>query len=129
MTRVQADIVTPIADWLNPRIPDADVRLNTPAKWTPAVGAVLVVADDGGDTLWPIKSDHTIRLTAWAAGRTQARAIVALAAGKLAESNPRPPGVASFDPEMGTILDARDENTGAILASILITAVARTVEV
>lgn len=129
MTRVQADVVTPIADWLNPRIVDADVRLNVPAKWTPAAGAVLVVADDGGDTLLPIKSDHTIRLTAWAAGRTQARAVVALAAGKLAESKPRPPGVAYVDPEMGTILDARDEKTGAMLASILIDVVARTVEV
>jgi hypothetical protein len=127
VTRVQADIVPSICDWLNPRIPDADVRLSVPAKWTPADGALLIVADDGGPTLWPIKSQHTIRLTAWASGRTQARAIVSLAAGNLGDG--RPPGVKHIDPEMGAVLDGRDENTGAVLASVLIVAQARTVEV
>ncbi|MDD7812622.1 hypothetical protein PP713_08645 [Mycobacterium sp. CSUR Q5927] len=126
---MQTDIIPAIADWLNARISDAEVRLNVPENWKPADGAVLVVADDGGPTLLPIKSQHTIRLTAHAAGRTQARAIVALAAGKLAESRPRPPGVAHIDPEMGTILDARDKATGAMLASVLMVAQARTVEV
>jgi hypothetical protein len=129
VTRVQADVVKPIADWLDARLPTAEARLNVPAKWTPADGPLLVVADDGGPTRWPIKSDHTIRLTGWAAGRDEARGIVALAAGLLAGSNPRPPGVAYVDPEMGTILDARDKTTGAMLASILIGATARTVEV
>ena len=127
MTRVQADITPAIKDWLNERIEDAEVRLNVPEKWQPSSGAILVVADDGGPTWWPIKSQHTIRLTAYAAGRSEARSVAALAAGLLGEG--RPPGVASIDSDMGTILDARDRNTGAMLASILITAHARTVEV
>lgn len=127
MTRIQADIVPAIKDWLGERIEDAEVRLNVPEKWLPADGAVLVVADDGGPTRWPIKSQHTIRLTAYAAGRTQARAVVAMAAGLLGDG--RPSGVASIDSDMGAILDARDTNTGAMLASILLTAHARTVEI
>lgn len=126
MTRVQADIAPAIADWLDDIITNADVRLSVPDKWVPADGALLIVADDGGPALWPIKSRHTIRLTAWADGRTLARGIAAYAAGLLGDG--RPTGVAHVERDMGTILDARDPNTGAILASVLITAHARTVE-
>ena len=126
MTRVQADIAPAIADWLDDIITNADVRLSVPDKWVPADGALLIVADDGGPTVWPIKSRHTIRLTAWADGRTLARGIAAYAAGLLGDG--RPTGVANIERDMGTILDARDRNTGAILASVLITAHARTVE-
>lgn len=127
MTRVQADILPAIADWLGERLTDVDVRLSVPDKWIPADGALLIVADDGGPTLWPIKSQHTIRLTAWADGRTTARSIASLAAGLLGDG--RPDGVLSVGSDMGTVLDARDPNTGAILASVLITAHARTVEI
>lgn len=124
MTRVQADIVPALADWLDSRVP-CQARLNVPEKWTPADGAILVVADDGGPMVWPIMSQHTIRLTAWAAGRSEARSIAALAAGLLGSG--RPSGVAHVSRDMGAILDARDKNTGAFLASVLITAHARTV--
>lgn len=127
MTRVQADIVPGLVDWLAPQLTGATVRLSVPDRWTPADGALLIIADDGGPAMWPIKSRHTVRLTAWAAGRTEARGIAALAAGLLGAG--RPPGVLSVDSEMTAILDARDENTGAILASTLIVAHARTVEV
>lgn len=127
MTRVQADVVPAIKDWLDERISAAAVRLNVPEKWKPADGAVLVVADDGGPAVWPIMSQHTIRLTAYAAGRTEARHLVALAAGLLGDG--RPTGILSIDSETGTVLDARDTTTGAMLASVLITVYARTVEI
>jgi hypothetical protein len=127
MTRVQADIVPAIKDWLATRVGTVQVRLSVPDKWTPADGALLIVADDGGPTMWPIKSQHTIRLTSYAAGRTQAREIVALAAGLLGDG--RPAGVANINSDMSSILDARDRNTGAVLASVLMTAHSRTVEV
>lgn len=127
MTRIQADIIPAIADWLDDRLTGVDVRLSVPERWTPAAGALLIVADDGGPTVWPIKSRHTIRLTAWTNGRTAARRIANLAAGLLGKG--RPSGVISVDSDMGTVLDARDSNTGAILASVLITAHARTVDV
>lgn len=126
-TRVQADILPAIANWLDPQIADAVVRLNVPDRWKPADGAVLVVADDGGPTVWPVKSQHTVRLTAWSDGRTKSRGIARLAAGLL--GNGRPTGVAHVEQQMGSILDARDPNTGAVLASVLITAHARTVTV
>ena len=125
MTRIQADIIPAIADWLQERV-SAEVRLSVPDRWTPADGALLIVADDGGPMIWPIKSQHTIRLTAWTDGRSSSRYIAGLAAGLLGSG--RPTGVISVDSDMGTILDARDPNTGAILASVLITAHARTVE-
>jgi hypothetical protein len=128
MTRVQADILPGVRAWLDSKGIGAAVRGNVPPKWTPADGALLIVADDGGPALWPIKSKHTIRLTGWAAGRTEARRIVTLAAGKLAESRPRPPGVAHVNADMGAVLDGRDKDTGAMLASVLITAHARMIE-
>ena len=127
MTRVPADIIPAIKDWLDTRISGADVRLNVPDKWKPANGALLIVADDGGPTMWPVKSMHTVRMTAYAAGRTQAREIASLAAGLLGDG--RPTGVHSISSDIGPILDARDDTTGAYLASVLITAHARTVEV
>lgn len=129
MTRVQADIAAAVKDWLATQSIGADACLSIPVGWKPSTGPVLIlVADDGGPMLWPIKSRHTIRLTAYSAGRTEARRIVALAAGKLAESKPRPPGVANISGGMGAVLDGRDKATGAVLASVLLTVTARTVE-
>lgn len=127
MTRIQADVLPAIKDWLNERISTADVRLNVPERWTTADDAVLVVADDGGPVQWPIKSEHTVRLTAYGSGRTQVRSIAALAAGLLGFG--RPSGIAHVDSDMGGILDARDPETGAFLASVLLTVQAKTVEV
>lgn len=129
MTRVQADIVPAVKDWLATQDVGAEVALEVPTSWKPSAGPLLIVADDGGPVLWPIKSRHTVRLTAYAAGRTEARAIVTLAAGKLAESDPRPSGVAHVGSGMGGVLDGRDKATGAMLASVLVTMHARTVEV
>ena len=126
MTRVQADVIPSVKDWLSTRIEDAEVRLNVPERWIPANGAILVVADDGGPTLWPIKSQHTVRLTAYGSGRTQVRNLASLAAGMLGYG--RPTGIVHVDSEMGGILDARDPETGAFLASVLLTVQARTVE-
>ncbi len=138
MTRVQADIVPAIGDWFLAQgvsDPDApltvvDVRRRLPdGGWTPQAGALLMVADDGGRVRLPVKSRHTIRLTVYAEGLTEARRIVTLAAGKLVASRPRPAGVRYIDPDIGAVLEGRDEESGAMLASVMLTAVARTVEV
>lgn len=127
MTRVQADIVPAVRAWLDSRNVGAEVRTSVPAEWTAEDGPLLIVADDGGPVRWPIKSQHMIRLTAYAAGRTEARRIVALAAGLLGSG--RPDGVAHVNADMGGVLEARDKTTGAMLASVLLTAHARTVQV
>lgn len=126
MTRVQADIRPSIMEWLDGQGIGATIRDNVPAGWTTDDDPLLIVADDGGPVRWPIKSQHTIRMTAWAAGRTEARRIVALAAGLLGDG--RPTGVAHVESGMGGVLDARDKTTGAVLASVLVTVHARTVE-
>lgn len=123
MTRVQADIVPAIQEWLDGQGLGAGVRTNVPGGWKPADGPLLIVADDGGPVLWPVKSNHSVRLTAYASGRTEARRIVTLAAGKLAESYPR-----VKRQRMGAVLDARDKATGAMLASVLVPVTARTVQ-
>ncbi len=127
VTRVQADILPGICDWLDPQIPDATTRLSVPPKWQPADGTLLILSDDGGPTQWPVKSRHTIRLTGWASGRSEARRVVALAAGLLGGG--RPPGVANVERDMGGVLDARDKTTGAWLASVIVIVHARMVQV
>lgn len=127
MTYVQADVLPAIKDWLKERVFDVDIRLNVPEKWTTANTPVLVIADDGGPVQWPIRSQHTIRLTAYGPGRTVVRQIVTFAAGILGSG--RPPGIAYIDTEMGGVLDARDPATGAFLASVLLTVQAKTIEV
>ena len=127
MTRVQADAASAVKDWAATQAIGADAVLSVPEGWKPATGpSLLLVADDGGPVLWPIKSQHTIRLTAYAKGRTEARRIVTLAAAKLVESNPRPAGVLNVSGDMSAVLDARDKATGAVLASVLVTVHART---
>jgi hypothetical protein len=126
VTYVQADVLPAIKDWLNDRL-TPEVRLNVPDRWTTASDPVLVVADDGGPVQWPIRSEHIVRLTAYGSGRTEVRAIAAKAAGLLGYG--RPAGIAYIDSQMGSILDARDSETGAYLASVLVTVQAKTVEV
>lgn len=128
MTRVQADILPAVRDWLAARADGFDVQLEVPVDWAPRSGpALLIVADDGGPVRWPVKSQHTIRLTGYAAGRTEARRIATLAAGLLGDG--RPTGVAGIQNAAHAGFDARDKATGAVLASVLLTVHARTVEV
>ena len=126
MNRAQADIIPATVDWLAVRV-TAEVRKSVPEDWTVYDGPLLVVADDGGPARWPVKSRHTIRLTAWAEARDAAREVVTLAAARLAGDRPRPAGVEHVSPDMGVVLDGRDANTGAFLASVLVTMVARMV--
>jgi hypothetical protein len=126
-TYIPADIVPAVHAWLDGQGLGAQVRTDVPETWTIDTGPLLIVADDGGQTQMPIKSRLTVRLTSWAAGRTEARRIVSTAAGLLLDG--RPTGVAHVHREMGGVLDARDKATGADLASILLTVTARTVVV
>lgn len=127
MTRVAADVLPAIREWLDAQLAGADVDMSVPEDWTVSDGPLLIVADDGGPVTWPIKSQHTIRCTGWAAGRSKARQITAAALGLLGDG--RPDGVAHASPNMGGIIDARDPRTGAYLASGLVIIQARTVEV
>lgn len=126
MTRVTADVMPTIRAALDGRVPGAEVRLDLPKGWTIDAAPVVVIADDGGAVTWPVKSRHSIRLTAWAATRTEARRLAARAAGELHAARIR--GVV-VPGESNSVIEARDNGTGARLASTLVPIHARTVEV
>ena len=83
---------------------------------------MLLVADDGGDQVNPGAwlagkglLRITIRLTAFARGRTESRAVMDAAIDQLMAN--RPAEVARIE-NVPAVLDTRDRETGAYLASI-----------
>lgn len=103
--------------------PNPTVGVVLPADWKLASPPAVVVFDDSGPTLWPVMVKPTIRVTVWANGRTRARAIAGAALGLLLSQ--RVAGVATITTP-SQLLDARDSNTGAILASFTCRAQSRT---
>lgn len=92
---------------------------------------VLLVADDGGIAVtggaWLARRDMlriTIRLTAFAAGRTEARNVLDTAVDFLTTT--RPAGIARVE-NVPAVLDTRDRETGAYLASITVPVTVRPV--
>lgn len=104
--------------------------LHVDDDFMPVTGSpVLLVADDGGSPVsggpWLAGRDLmrvTIRLTVFAAGRTEARDTLAAAIGHLLAE--RPAGIARIE-NVPPVLDARDRATGAALASITMPVVVR----
>ena len=102
---------------------DVTVTLEVADDYTPIDGQpVLLVADDGGTAVntgaWMAgRGLHriTIRLTAFARGRTEAREVI-LAAIDHIQAN-RPAGISRIE-NVPAVLDTRDPETGAYLASI-----------
>lgn len=126
MVRVQADSLPPLRAWLQDETADADVRADLPDGWSLGDRPVVVIADDGGPLDWPIMSRHTIRITGWGDDRVAVRRMVALAVGNLHAARLTGFGVLHSS---GAVIETRDPETGARLASALMTIVARTVEV
>jgi hypothetical protein len=126
MVRVQADSLVRLRQWLQDQTADADVRADLPDKWIPGNRPVIILADDGGPLVWPIKSRHTIRITGWGDDRVAVRRMVAVAVGNL--HGAQLSGLVVLR-SSGVIIEARDAETTARLASALMTITARTVEV
>lgn len=104
----------------------ARVVRDVPDKWTPTDGPLVLVADDGGPLDWPIMSRNTVRITVFAEGKDPARTIALRCAGHLHDNVPA--GIAHIFRSGTSILEARDPQTGADMASFLVTAAVRTVE-
>ncbi|MCA4997183.1 hypothetical protein HWD35_20890 [Tsukamurella tyrosinosolvens] len=123
--RVQVDPMPAMRDWLRANMPAAGwVRATLPTDWAPKGGAPgVILSDDGGPAEYPVRTIHTVRITAWGADKTTVRDLAAEAAGRLVAG--RPPGIAHTSKRAGAVLDARDQATGACLASVLITTQAR----
>lgn len=112
-----------LADFFDAEHADWTATLEVDDDFHPVAGEpVLLVADDGGVAVntgpWMAGRGLlriTIRLTAFARGRTEAREVV-LAAIDFIQAN-RPAGISRIE-NVPAVLDTRDPETGAYLASI-----------
>ena len=130
-TWAQGDAARLVRDYLAGVLPTAlggpvGVVLEVPDQWAPSAGVpLLAVFDDGGPSVWPVVTQPLIRLTAFAAGRSAARGISALAQAVLLAR--AIPGISSpRDPS--SLLDSRDAKTGAQVSSCTVRVGIRTVE-
>lgn len=121
-------IKTALADFFDDT--DVAVTLEVPDDYTPVDGEpLLLVADDGGNQVstgpWMAGKGLlriTIRMTAFARGRTEARATLDAAMDHLLAD--RPAEVARIE-NVPAVLDTRDRETGAYLASIAMPVIVR----
>ncbi|QHB37854.1 tail terminator [Gordonia phage Opie] len=106
----------------------AQVRSNVPDEWTPADRPVIVVADDGGTSLFPVATRRTVRITAYANGEPLAHELVSRAWGELLS---RPvPGLAHVREGIVPFDAGRDrKHRTAWLASCTVLAAVRTTTV
>jgi len=119
--RLPADPKVAIKEFLATELSPVVVRNKLPRDYNKSQTAV-VVFDDGGPAVWPVASRPTIRVTVWAAGETAARAVAAQALGKVMSA--QLDGIVFTNPS--AILEDRDPNNGADMASFTVTALART---
>ncbi|WP_049942581.1 hypothetical protein [Gordonia sp. KTR9] len=125
MVRVQADPAPRLADWLETAMPSADIATGVPRNWSYDGRPLVVIADDSGPVQWPVKSDHTIRVTARAAGPDSARTVVRTAVGLLHTA--KLTGIV-ISRSSGGVIGSRDSATSTYIASALMTIHARTEE-
>lgn len=106
------------------KYPTLSVGLALPAGYTAAdSGPALAVFDDGGPSEWPISDKATLRVTVWSNSLTTSRAIASYALG--VSLTHKAEGLSQILP--GTrVLDARDTNNGAIMASYTVRTRVRT---
>ena len=124
------DLKTALAEAWADNANGATVTLEVPDDYRPVAGApVLLIADDGGRAenggAWLAGRDLlriVLRMTAFARGRTEARAVLTEAIDYVLAN--RPAGIARIE-NIPAVLDTRDRDTGAYLASITMPVVVR----
>lgn len=119
---VKASIVALLAD-------DATAPLvathNWPIDWKLSDGRPLVlVADDGGGFDYPVKSDHTIRISVGSDDVPTSRRIARKCLGHILANVPE--GLAHIRKNGTALTEAKHRATGADIASGTVTAVIRT---
>ena len=120
-------VKTALADFFDGTV---SVTLEVPDDYTPVDGEpLLLVADDGGDQVsagaWMAGRGLlriTLRLTAFARGRSEARAVIDAATDQLLAT--RPSELVRIE-NIPAVLETRDRETGAYLASITMPVVVR----
>ena len=123
-------VKTALADFFDGEESSITVTLEVPDDYTPVDGEpLLLVADDGGDQInagaWMAGRGLlriTLRLTAFARGRSEARAVIDAATDQLMAT--RPTELVRIE-NIPAVLETRDRETGAYLASITMPVVVR----
>lgn len=132
-TRVQGDPVDPVKDVLVTLLADepSNPRFAThkwPKDWSLADSRPLVlIADDGGPLDYPVKSNHTIRITVGSDDVPTSRRIARRCLGHILGTVPE--GLEDIRPNGTALTMAVHRTTGADLASGTVTAVIRTEEI
>ncbi|MCV7255683.1 hypothetical protein H7J86_26310 [Mycobacterium hackensackense] len=129
-TRVQGEPVDAVKASLVALLADEAVvpRIAThkwPKDWTLAEARPLVlIADDGGPLDWPVKSDHTIRITVGSDDVPTSRRIARKCLGHILATVPE--GLAVVRPFGQALTETQHRATGADLASGTVNVVIRT---
>lgn len=130
MTRVQGDPVgavkASIVELLAGQTPAPRIATHKwPKDWSLADGRPLVlIADDGGPFDFPVKSDHTIRISVGADDVDVCRRIARKCLGHILANLPE--GLEKVRPNGTALTQAQHTQTGADIASGTVTAVIRT---
>ncbi|WP_431231528.1 hypothetical protein ACQ856_18370 [Mycolicibacterium psychrotolerans] len=125
--RVVGDPVPPVQAFLE-ALHGASVRIvdEVPDDWVVDTDApLIVVADDGGPITWPVLSDPLVRCTVYANGKQTAKQLRRVSMGALLGARDVIPGGHIRKSGVG-YTDARDQDTGADMASFTVTATVRT---
>lgn len=130
MTRVQGDPVEAVKASLVALLADETPlpRIATnkwPKDWSLDHKRPLVlVADDGGPVLWPIKSDHTIRISVGSDDVPVSKRLARKCLGHILDSLPE--GLEKIRPDGTALTVTQHSATGADVASGTVSAVIRT---
>lgn len=123
-----ADAETACKDYLKAelaaRAESATVGVGLPGTWTTSSPTHVSVEMDGTPLLtYPVVARATVRVTAWASSRTEAKRVVGLCMGLLL-AHPGSDDLWSITPLTG-VLPARDPDNGAPIASVTVRASVR----
>lgn len=123
--RLPVDAAVPVKDFLKSfAATEYSAALSLPKGWTSRSLPAVVVAEDPGEMgEWPVYTGSQIRVTVWADGRDKSRMIAGKCVGRLLAM--RVPGVANIRPG-SSLIDDRDEATGAFLAGFTVRVRTRT---
>ena len=118
-----------VRDFLDAAIDDATVGVGVPANWVKDTsGPHLQVSTDGMFMAnFPVAGEATIRIVAWAASPTAAKALAQRAQGYLL-AHDGTGDIARTRPLTG-LLPARDEQTNAEIASISVRVTLRSIPI
>lgn len=118
-----------VRDYLDAVTDDATVRIGVPSSWTSESGTHIQVACDGMflANTHPVYAVATIRLVAWDASPTTAKAAVQRAQGRLL-AHPGTGDIARTRPLTG-LVPARDDQTNAEIASVTVRVTLRSIPI